>query len=79
MSTWWEESVYKNPEIYLKVVDRNIGDKVEDKQQKRKDGYEKAIGNGTCPMGKRPFDKSGNVQFEQVIQRKGILRQRNAL
>jgi len=38
MSTWWKESVYKNPEIYLKVVDRNIGDKVEDKQQKRKDG-----------------------------------------
>jgi len=37
MSTWWEESVYKNPEIYLKVVDRNIGDKVEDKQQKRKE------------------------------------------
>jgi len=32
MSTWWEESVYKNPEIYLKVVDRNIGDKVEDKK-----------------------------------------------
>jgi len=38
MGTRWEKSVYKDPEIYLKVVDRDIGDKVEDKKQKRKDG-----------------------------------------
>ena len=38
MGTRGKKSVYKDPEIYLKVVDRDIGDKVEDKQQKWKDG-----------------------------------------
>ena len=73
MSTWWEESVYKNPEIYLKVVDRDIGDKVEDKQQKWKDSYEKAIGNGTCPLISPEMYSSNRSYSEKAFLDSGML------